>query len=262
MAEADQNETNVQLENGYTRIANGILEALAVTNLNGTQRRILDVVIRNTYGYRRKSHNLSISFIADKTNICKAQIQRELAKLIKVKIISVTAEATFNKSRAIGINKNYTEWLISSEATNKKPGSELDMSTGSELDMSTGSELDMSTGSELDTHINKYKKSIKENIKKEIDIFFETVWKLYPNKKGKTAVSKKSKDAIYKLGIEKITAAIESYKKELAKETWKQPMNGSTFFNGRYIDYLSENNESYADKCKQEFVPVYKYFEL
>ncbi|WMJ78460.1 MULTISPECIES: Lin1244/Lin1753 domain-containing protein [unclassified Sedimentibacter] len=105
---------------------------------------------------------------------------------------------------------------------------------------------DISTDKNGESKVKESKVNNKKNnvhSANATDAFFETVWKLYPNKKGKTAVSKKSKDAIYKLGIEKITAAIESYKKELAKETWKQPMNGSTFFNGRFTDYLSIESE-------------------
>ena len=32
--------------------------------------------------------------------------------------------------------------------------------------------------------------------------------------------------------------AICNYKSELTKESWKQPLYGSTFFNGRFEDYL------------------------
>ncbi len=35
--------------------------------------------------------------------------------------------------------------------------------------------------------------------------------------------------------------AIDRYKADLAKESWKHPKNGNTFFNSGYIDYLDEN---------------------
>lgn len=130
-----------QIENGYTRIANELMEALAFTELNGTQRRILDVVFRQTYGFQRKQHELSISFIANGTGIHKKQIQRELNTLIERKIIIVVSEATFNKSRKLSFNKNHKEWLISGEVVKKLPRSEMDTHTGSELAPTTGSEL-------------------------------------------------------------------------------------------------------------------------
>lgn len=141
-----------QLENGYTRVANEILEALAMTNLNGTQRRILDVVMRQTYGYQRKEHELSVSFIAKATNINKRQIQRELSDLTEKNIILIKQEATFDESRVLEFNKNYKGWSISQEVTKKTPDDIIDTHTGDKLDI-TG-------GDELDTQIKK-----KENIK-------------------------------------------------------------------------------------------------
>lgn len=218
------------IESGYTKIANEILEQLAKTNLNGTQRRILDVVFRMTYGYQRKEFNMSITYISKATDINKMQIQRELATLISRKIIIVISEATFSKSRVIAFNTNFNDWVLAKKLT------------VSETDKSTVSELVNSTVSGLANQIKKDKESIKENSANSFyeDLFLE-LWKLYPNKKGKSAVTKKSKETISKIGIEKMTKAIETYKNELQRETWKQAMNGSTFFNGRYEDYLQEN---------------------
>jgi hypothetical protein len=91
---------------------------------------------------------------------------------------------------------------------------------------------------------NKNDKECKEDI---YSVFFETLWKLYPNKKGKSTVSKKSKKAIYEIGIEKMTKAIDNYKKDLQANTWKQAMNGSTFFNGRYEDYFDTVQQEEPD---------------
>ena len=38
-----------------------------------------------------------------------------------------------------------------------------------------------------------------------------------------------------------MTRAIERYKSDLAKEDWRKPQNGSTFFNSGYVDYLDDN---------------------
>ena len=129
-----------QIENGYTMVANEILEVFAKTDMNGTQRRILDVIVRQTYGYKRTSHDLSISFIAVATNIHIKQIQRELNKLIEKNIVKVVAEATFSKPRQLAINKDYDSWN-SGEVANQLPPNEIDTHTGSELVPSRGSEL-------------------------------------------------------------------------------------------------------------------------
>lgn len=85
--------------------------------------------------------------------------------------------------------------------------------------------------------------------KTEINDFFESVWKLYPCKKGKGQVSDTKKKKLYEVGYEELGRAIERYKVELEKDaSWRKPQNGSTFFNSGYIDYLDCN---YAQETEQ-----------
>lgn len=78
--------------------------------------------------------------------------------------------------------------------------------------------------------------------KKTVDEFFDTIWKLYPVKKGKGQVSDAKRKALYSIGYEEMARAIDRYKKDLKKDaSWRKPQNGSTFFNSGYVDYLDEN---------------------
>lgn len=78
----------------------------------------------------------------------------------------------------------------------------------------------------------------------EINRFFETVWKLYPVKKGKADVSEKKRRELYKIGYDEIKRAVERYLHDLAKDAdWRKPQYGSTFFNSGYVDYLDANYE-------------------
>lgn len=77
-------------------------------------------------------------------------------------------------------------------------------------------------------------------------MFYESVWKLYPIKKGKGQVSKTRKKVLQRIGyehlkrcVERFTADMESSGRE--RQYW---MHGSTFFNSGYVDYLDENYES------------------
>lgn len=83
----------------------------------------------------------------------------------------------------------------------------------------------------------------KKPSKVSIDNFFERIWKLYPNKKGKGQVSDSKKGVLYSIGLDEMTRAIDRYKKDLEKEEWRKPQNGSTFFNSGYVDYLDANYE-------------------
>lgn len=75
---------------------------------------------------------------------------------------------------------------------------------------------------------------------KEVDELFESLWKLYLRKEGKSQVNKKSKEEIFKVGYDRMKLCIEKYT-NLKKGSDKQYiLMGSTFFNGRYKDYLVE----------------------
>jgi predicted phage replisome organizer len=77
--------------------------------------------------------------------------------------------------------------------------------------------------------------------KADIDLLFDALWKLYPNKKGKGQVSDAKKKKLYEIGIDELTRAIERYQSELAKDSWRVTQNGSTFFSSGYVDYLDAN---------------------
>jgi len=100
---------DVQLENGYTKIANEILEHLALTKLSPIQYRLIFVIWRYTYGFNRKEHTLSLSFLSKATNYDQRQLQRELTKLEERKIIIQKVQK--GRPRIISFNKNYDEWL-------------------------------------------------------------------------------------------------------------------------------------------------------
>ena len=130
-----------QTENGFTRIANELMEVIPLYKFNGTQFRILFVVLRYTYGFQRKSHKLSLTFIADSTGMHKQQIKRELDILIKNKVLIEEEPPSFNKPRIIQFNKNYKEWLISRQSAKTLTVNKKDYHTVSELAYSTVSEL-------------------------------------------------------------------------------------------------------------------------
>lgn len=98
-----------QTKNGYTRIANEILENIVKTDLNGTQLRIVMVIWRYTYGFRRKEYEMSLTFLSEALNTRKTHVVRELNVLIDRKIISVVGVGK-RRGRILSFNKNYEEW--------------------------------------------------------------------------------------------------------------------------------------------------------
>lgn len=93
-------------------------------------------------------------------------------------------------------------------------------------------------------YINKQPINKQNNIN-TLDTFFESIWKMYPKKKGKGQVSKSQKKKLYDIGIDEMTRCLERVNKYYTdKKTEEQFMQqGSTFFNSGYVDYLDNNYE-------------------
>lgn len=88
------------------------------------------------------------------------------------------------------------------------------------------------------------KEKEKNNVQAALELF-ESLWKLYPFKRGKSQISDTKKKQLLDIGQEQMIRAIDRYKADLDKDKdWRKPQNGSTFFNSGYVDYLDENYSS------------------
>jgi predicted phage replisome organizer len=108
----------------------------------------------------------------------------------------------------------------------------------------TEKEIEEEKELDIDRDIEKEckKNSAAQPSKADVDAFFESIWELYPVKKGKGQVSDTKRKALFKIGFDELERAINRYLTELKKDaSWRKPQNGSTFFNSGYVDYLDEN---------------------
>lgn len=88
--------------------------------------------------------------------------------------------------------------------------------------------------------------------KNEASELFESLWKMYPNKKGNAQVTDKDKLKLLEIGLEEMTRAIDRYKRYIeANKDWYKPLNGSTFFKGRYQDYIGDDYEEPEQPVKK-----------
>lgn len=164
---------DVQLENGYTRVANEILEEVVTRKFNATQLSVLMTVWRMTYGFNRKDHEIAISFLMKATGFSKRNIQEAINSLLQNKVLIETQPHSFNQTRKMAFNKNHDEWMIQSRSKDKQvndsaPDDEKITSTGDESRTSTGEQSCTSTGDESCTQERKIKEISKE-ISKERD---------------------------------------------------------------------------------------------
>ena len=94
---------NPQKENGYTAIANEILEHLYCRYLPPNQWQIILCIMRKTYGYGKKSDFVTNSQIIIETKLHKTVVSRALKSLIISNII-------FRDGKNIGLQKDWEQW--------------------------------------------------------------------------------------------------------------------------------------------------------
>lgn len=93
-----------QTSNGFTKLANEIVEALAKITLSPYESRFLWVLWRKTYGFGKKEDRISESQFVLLTGMKRQHVWRTKARLIKRKIITQTG-------KKLSFNKDYELWL-------------------------------------------------------------------------------------------------------------------------------------------------------
>jgi len=94
----------VQKENGYTAIANELMEALSHFRIPGEVRQVLDAIMRKTYGYSKKEDWIANSQIVSLTGLKKANVSRSLSRLI-------THNVVIKVDNKLSLNKNHVSWI-------------------------------------------------------------------------------------------------------------------------------------------------------
>ena len=102
---------NPQLSNGYTKIANELLEAICRLNISGNEMRILFYIIRRTYGFNRTYSEISLSEISTAIGMRNEHISRTLKRLSSKNIIEIHSNKGV-KPQTISIVKNYEKWVV------------------------------------------------------------------------------------------------------------------------------------------------------
>lgn len=99
-----------QIEDGYVKIANDLVEALARFNLTGVEWRIVAAIMRKTYGFNKVHDSISYTQIAEITKIDRRNVIRSIQKLVAKNVItSVKADTSY--INGYKINKYYMSWI-------------------------------------------------------------------------------------------------------------------------------------------------------
>lgn len=190
---------NPQKENGYTSIANEILEHLFLAGINGSEYRILLVVIRKTYGFQKKMDRISLSQFQNHTKMNRAQAVETIKSLLEKKIL-------IKENNQFVFNKNYEEWVVGKRGSMQKHTS---------MEKHTTASMQKHTETSMQKHTYKRK---KETITKEIAghsplgaeliKLFEEVNPACKKMYGNTTQRKACDDLIETYGFEEVSKVI------------------------------------------------------
>ncbi len=95
---------NPQCEDGFTKIANELLDAMCQVHLNGQQWKVMHAIIRKTYGWNQKTDWITASQITLMTNMNRSDVCQALRVLLSRRVI-------LRDGRRIGVQKDYTAWV-------------------------------------------------------------------------------------------------------------------------------------------------------
>jgi phage replication O-like protein O len=101
---------DVQLEQGFTRLANSLLEALTAARLPGAHVAVVLAVVRRTFGWRRSSALISIADLVSDTGLEERTVRRALADLTAWGV--VRRGDSVGRSARISIAKDFEAWEV------------------------------------------------------------------------------------------------------------------------------------------------------
>jgi phage replication O-like protein O len=172
-----------QKENGYTAIANEIIEALARTRIPGEARQVLDVVIRLTYGWNRKYRQITYPEFTTRTKLNKGNVRRSLVKLIRHCLIE-------RCEQGYCFQKDYEKWLpfprkgvVNSDYPVVKDDYQRVVNTDypPESIMTTGAPGKPSNGNGSREPKDSIKDSLKKTLSLEREVLEKKLRKLFPS---------------------------------------------------------------------------------
>lgn len=141
-------------DDGYTRLANDLLDALIEADLTKHQYKVALAVIRKTYGFNKSMDWMTNEQIAEATNIPSTRVSTAKNDLLRMGVL-------VSRGRKIGPNKVISDW-----ETHITQNRETFPETGRESFPKTGKALSPKQGYTKD-NIQKTRKTKDQNISAE-----------------------------------------------------------------------------------------------
>ena len=98
-----------QIEDGYTKIANEIMDALCRIRIPGEEMQVLNAILRKTYGWQKCEDAIALSQFVEMTGMNKPHIIQSIKGLLLKKVIIVTEKGN-SFAKVYKFNKDYDKW--------------------------------------------------------------------------------------------------------------------------------------------------------
>lgn len=120
---------NPQKEDGFTSIANEIMDRLSLLNLSSSEWKMMMVLFRQTYGWNKKTDVISLSQFEKKTGMDRTTVCRMKKRLVAKRLLLI-------KEKGLMFNKNYDEWVVA-----KQPVAKRSRPSGETVNLGSGETL-------------------------------------------------------------------------------------------------------------------------
>ena len=235
-----------QKENGFTPIANEILEALCKVNLSPYESRILWFLFRKTYGWKKKSDRIALSQFSKGLGLDRRLVHRTLKNLSTEKKMIVISRDDKNRP-TYGFQKDYSKWRMSSRK----------MTVISRDDRVSSTEMTGVSSAEMNTKETITKETLQKKRGRSNGAShlakgesFEVFWQAYPRKRNKGQAERVWQKI--NPGPELLKTMLDSIQQAKRSEQWKKN-------NGQYIPHPSTwlNAKGWEDEIDEEKEPYY-----
>lgn len=123
---------NPQLEDGYTPIANDVLQALAWIRIPGEATQVLFVILRKTWGFRKKVDRIPLSQFCEATGLLRPNVVRAINLLLSMNLIHKNPSSINSDTGSIKGDTGYiTSYCFNKDFETWRPGGSIKDDTGS-----------------------------------------------------------------------------------------------------------------------------------
>lgn len=200
------------------------------------------------------TYNLIIQDIKS-IDLTEKQVRNDIKKLIELEVLTVVKRGTkgnptiyritiLDKIRSVNGRLNGSNRALINEEIQA-------------LEVVPGTKKSLNGNLMVNSNKEKENNICLSNDKKYIESFVE-LWKIYPKKVGKAKSEKLVKKLLKKYTLEELIRAVQRYSKSVEGKDKQFILQGDTFFNGRFEDYLDLNYEENKPEVYEEFEGINK----